>query len=211
MYLIYLDESGNTGINLNDPNQPLFVLAALVVSESLWMSLEKDLTDAMDNHFPLPRPLNFEIHATNIRNGSGYFRQFSVSERLAFRDDWLKIAHKHNLKLIYRAIAKRRLLTWIRQTFCSGVFINPHVAAFPLVSHVVDEYLDSLPGNNLGIFISDENREIISDVEKAIFLLRGGKGNLKLNHIIEKGFFIDSSKILGKRPGLRRLSFPFFP
>ena len=59
---------------------------------------------------------------------------------------------------------------------------------------MVDDWLKSLPGSPLGIFISDENKEIVHDVEKSIKLLRGIEGTLKLSQIVEKGFFIDSSK-----------------
>ena len=54
----------------------------------------------------------------------------------------------------------------------------------------------NLPSSALGIFIADENREIIGDVEKTIRLLRGAEGTLKLCLIIEKGFFIDSTTSL---------------
>jgi hypothetical protein len=193
MHLVYFDESGQTGNNLNDASQPIFVLAALVVPERAWLPVEKDLLAAVEKHFPPPRPDRFEIHATALRNGVGFFRQFPVAHRLAFRDECLLIARKHHLKLIYRAIAKRRFQQWVQSTFGAGVLINPHVFAFPLVARVVDEYLKSLPGSPLGIFIADENREIIGDVEKTIRLLRGQEGALKLGQIIEKGFFIDST------------------
>jgi len=166
MHLIYFDESGQTGNNLNDASQPIFVLAALVVPESAWLPVEKDLLAAVEKYFPPPRPGRFEIHATALRNGEGYFRQFPVAHRLAFRDECLQIARKNRLKLIYRAIAKRRFQQWVQATFGAGVLINPHVFAFPLVARVVDEYLKSLPAAPLGIFIADENREIIGDVEK---------------------------------------------
>jgi hypothetical protein len=65
-----------------------------------------------------------------------------------------------------------------------------------LVARVVDDFLKSLPGRPLGIFISDENREVVSDVEKAIRFFRGTEGVLKLGQIIEKGFFIESEKSL---------------
>jgi hypothetical protein len=39
MHLIYLDESGQTGTNLRDTVQPVFVLGALVVPESCWLAL----------------------------------------------------------------------------------------------------------------------------------------------------------------------------
>src|SRR5438045_3243476 len=189
MHLIYLDESGQTGTNLRDSVQPVFVLGALIVPESVWLALEKDLQAAVEKSFPSPRPDDFEIHATEISNPrSGYFKQHGISHRLAFRDEWFRLAQKHALKFVYRAIAKKRFLEWSHTSFGTGVAINPHVAAFPLVARVVDDLLKSLPGSPLGIFISDENREVVRDVEKAIRILRGAAGVLKLGQIIEKGF-----------------------
>lgn len=197
MHLIYLDESGQTGTNLKDAAQPVFVLGALVVSESAWLALEADLQASIDRAFVPPRPDDFEVHATEISNPrNAYFRQFPIAHRLAFRDEWFRLAQKHGLKLVYRAISKKRFAEWSYHTFGSGVAINPHVAAFPLVARVVDDLLKSLPGSPLGIFISDENREVVSDVEKAIRFFRGAEGVLRLGQIIEKGFFIESEKSL---------------
>jgi hypothetical protein len=197
MYLVYFEESGQTGNNLRDPVQPIFVLGALVVPENIWLAVEKDLQAAIEKYFPAPRLDDFEIHATEISNPrQGYFKQFSISQRLAFRDEWFRLAQKHGLKFIYRAISKKRFLMWSHAKFGTGVSINPHVAAFPLVARVVDDFLKSLPHSPLGIFISDENREVVGDVEMAIRILRGTEGVLKLGQIIEKGFFIESEKSL---------------
>jgi len=197
MHLIYLDESGQTGTNLRDPVKPVFVLGALIVPESVWLALEKDLQAAVDKSFQLPRPPDFEIHATEISNPrNGYFKQHTIAQRLAFRYEWFRLAQQHDLKFVYRAITKKRFLEWSHGNFGTGVAINPHVAAFPLVARVVDDFLKSLPGSPLGIFISDENREVVGDVEKAIRILRGAEGVLKLGQIVEKGFFIESEKSL---------------
>jgi hypothetical protein len=197
MHLIYLDESGQTSTNLRDTFQPVFALGALVVPESAWLALEKDLQAVIEKSFPAPRPDDFEIHATEISNPrNGYFKQFPIAHRPAFRDQWFRIAQKHTLKFIYRAISKKRFQAWTLSTFGTGLAINPHVAAFPLVARVVDDFLKSLPGAPLGIFISDENREVVRDVEKAIRFFRGTEGVLKLGQIIEKGFFIESEKSL---------------
>ena len=96
--------------------------------------------------------------------------------------------------MLFRSIVKKRFHAWLHSTFGSGVVINPHVAAFALVSRVVDEYLVGLPGNALGMFISDENKEIVRDIEKSIKVLRGIETSLRLSRIVEKGFFIDSAK-----------------
>lgn len=194
MYLIYFDESGNTGNNLNDAQQPIFVLCALAVPETKWLQVEQDLHAEIEKIYPSPWPDGFEIHATKLMSGRDWCKSISLAERVAFRDAWFSVAVKHDLRIVYRAIAKRRFQQWMHGTFGSGIAINPHVAAFPLVARVLDDWLKSLPGSPLGIFISDENKEIVGDVEKSIKVLRGIDGTLKLGQVIEKGFFIDSSK-----------------
>lgn len=196
MYLVYLDESGNSGTNLNDSQQPIFILGALVVEESKWRDIEAGLESIVEAHFPAPRPVNFEMHATELRNGKGYFRGFTVGERLAAWHECMELATAQGLRFIYRSIAKKRFLRWLVETFGEGVLINPHVVAFQLISQVVNAFLSEQGADALGIFISDENKEIAPDVEKSIRPLRGVETHLKLDRIIEKGFFIDSSKSL---------------
>lgn len=194
MHLIYVDESGNTGTNFSDTQQPLFLLAALVVPEACWIELESDLDTALGQLCPAIAATDSEIHATELRSGKGAFKGVAVSDRIALRDRWLQLAVKHKLKLVYRSLAKRRFHNWLVGTFGAGVTINPHVAAFALVARVVNEYLVSLGPTELGMFISDENNEIVRDVEKSIKVLRRTYGALKLTRIVEKGFFIDSAK-----------------
>jgi hypothetical protein len=76
MHLIYLDESGNTGKNLSDVHQPIFLLCALVVPESKWLDVEASLVAVIEQHFPV-RLDQFEVHANEIINPRGFFRQFS--------------------------------------------------------------------------------------------------------------------------------------
>lgn len=194
MHLIYVDESGNSGKHLNDPQQPIFVLAALIVPEDNWTAIEQSLEESVQQIFKGTIPPDQEIHATDLRNGSGIFRGVAIQQRMELRDEWLKIAAKHKLPFIYRAIVKKRFATWLTQEFPAGVAIDPHVVAFPLIAQSVNECLRQMPGSPRGIFISDEKKEIIADVEKTIRLLRGDPGQLRLSQIIEKGFFADSQK-----------------
>jgi hypothetical protein len=196
MHLIYFDESGNSGAGLADTAQPVFVLCALLVPEQKWMPLEKDLQQAIEAAFPSPRPDEFEVHANELANPRGFFRTFPIAHRLAFRDSWFAIARQHNLRVVYRAIEKKRFQQWVSATLGAGVSLNPHIAAFPLVARVVNDLLRSQPGAPLGIIISDENREVVRDIEKSIRLLRGIEGQLQLGQIVEKGFFIESHKSL---------------
>ncbi|HET6248739.1 MAG TPA: DUF3800 domain-containing protein [Tepidisphaeraceae bacterium] len=196
MHLIYLDESGNSGLNLNNAQQPVFVLCALVVDESRWQGLDAELQETIARQFPTGIPKGFEVHGTDLRSGHGFFEGVPVPERIEFRNKWLSIAPRHGVKIVYRAIEKHRYAGWLRLSMGGGVLINPHIAAFPLVAKVVNDYLKELRPSQLGMFIFDENREITVDVENSIRLLRGNAGTIQLGQIVEKGFFIDSAKSL---------------
>jgi hypothetical protein len=107
MHLIYLDESGNTGTNLSDPQQPVFVLAALIVPEAVWLNLEKRLVESIQKYFP-ERPHDFEVHTNELLNPRGFFRAFPMDHRLDFYRSWLSIAASLQLRLVSRAIVKKR-------------------------------------------------------------------------------------------------------
>ncbi|MDZ4781766.1 MAG: DUF3800 domain-containing protein [Planctomycetia bacterium] len=194
MHLVYLDESGNTGTDLENANQPIFVLGALIVPEGVWGAVTGALEAAVKRHFPDLASDGVEIHGSELRSGRTHFKGVPVSARLALRDDWLRIANDSGLKFVFRAIEKARFQKWAISSLGTGITINPHVAAFALVARVVDAYLQGLSDATLGMFISDENKEVVHDVEKSISALRVMEGPLQLVRIIEKGFFIDSSK-----------------
>jgi hypothetical protein len=194
MHLIYIDESGNTGRNLSDPDQPVFVLGALVIPETSWQVIESDLEEAIQLHGPKVENPDFEVHGGDIRQGTGVFKGVSVTDRLKLRDAWLEIAIKHKLHFIYRAIVKKRYERWMTSAFGAGISVNPHLAAFPLIAQVANNLLRSFGAGVLGIIISDDNREVVGDIERFQKLLRVTPGTLHLDRIIEKGFFIDSRK-----------------
>jgi hypothetical protein len=197
MHLVYLDESGNSGLNLGDPQQPVFTLCAMIVAEDQWQGLEKDLKAVLDSRFPQWRTTDrFEIHGSDLRRGTGHFAGMSVVDRIALRDNWMKVGASHNVQLVTRSVIKKIFSEWCTKEFGTGIRVNPHVVAFAAVSRSVDNYLNSLQNPPLGIFISDENKEVVADIEKSIQILRGLDGTLRLGRIVEKGFFIDSSKSL---------------
>lgn len=195
MHLVYLDESGNSGLNLTDPQQPIFALCAMIINEKDWQPLEQDLKSILDAQFPVWKTVDgFEVHAADLRRGTGYFDGVSVADRVAFRDDWMNAGARHGVRLIYRSVYKKAYAQWLTKTFGSGIVVNPHITAFALLAPCVNNYLQSLDGSPRGMFISDENKQVMADVEKSIRVLRGEVGLMRLNQIIEKGFFIDSSK-----------------
>ena len=199
MHLIYIDESGNTGMNLADAQQPVFVLCAMMVAEHRWQGLEQDLKSVIDEFFPrIERDgSKFEIHAAQLRAGGGVFHGMSPDRRIAFRDAWMNAGVRHGVTLHWRSIVKSVFAQWLNKTFGADTTLNPHIPAFTLLARVINNYLNGLKERPLGMFILDDNREIIDDVERAIEDMRGLSSNiLRLDRIVEKGFFIDSRKSL---------------
>ena len=192
MQLVYFDESGNSGNNLNDPRAADLHARGADRTERVLAEVGGRPRFLAGRSFPgylERRDGNPRLRPSRSR---GVFKGVPVAARIGLRDAWLEVGAKPHSKFVYRSIEKKSYQKWLHATFGVGVSINPHIAAFALVAVVVNEYLTDR--KTLGIFISDENKEIVRDVEKSIRQLRLSAGPLRLSQIIEKGFFIDSTK-----------------
>jgi hypothetical protein len=195
----YFDESGNTGNNLSDDEQPVFILCALLVAADEWQEVEKELYAARAALFAdATIPKNFEVHALDLVSPrkTHFLSDYPSALRLQLYRDWLHIAKQRKVNIFYKAIVKKRYSRWLKESLGPKVRINPQVAAFVFLANVINEYLSSLKPPSLGIFISDENREVVTDIEESIRVLRIDSSRLRLSQIVEKGFFIESRKSL---------------
>jgi hypothetical protein len=84
VFLAYFDESGNTGMDLRDPQQPVFVLGCLLVASDQWISLENELELAVQQFFGELDEDEREIHTHKLMSGSKPFRQFGLKHCLDF-------------------------------------------------------------------------------------------------------------------------------
>lgn len=195
MNLVYVDESGNTGLNLKDPQQPVFVLAALIVSESKWFLLEKQFFDIAYRHFGVPLPYPFEVQAKDLKSGRGIFAQLELAEQLSFRNEMLQLLLDNQMDIIYRRIIKSKFAAFCEQEYGPGIRVNPYIMALPFVCTEVDHYLRQKGADQFGMLIFDEQKENLDAAERSLRTLRLDSSSiLKTTNIVEKGFFIDSSK-----------------
>jgi hypothetical protein len=195
MNLVYIDESGNTGLNLKDPQQPVFLLAAMILPESKWFSLEKLFLDIARRYFGDPLPVPFEIQAKDLKNRRGVFEKLTFEQQLSFRDEVLELLVDNEIVVIYRRIIKRKFAMFCDEHYGPGIKVNPYIMALPFVCVEVDHYLRQSGSGQLGMFIFDKQKEALDDAERSLRTLRlDSTSILKTSNIIEKGFFIDSSK-----------------
>lgn len=77
MYLLYLDESGDTG---NWQDQNCFVIAGVGIYEFRVNALKDRVREVQNTYFPnIKIPISF--HATDIHSGSGMYRKMSFDTR----------------------------------------------------------------------------------------------------------------------------------
>jgi hypothetical protein len=198
MNLVYIDESGNTGLNLNDAQQPIFIMAGLIMPESKWFVLERSFLEIAEKYFGNPLPYRFEIQAKDLKSHRGVFKNLGLSEQLSFRDEVLHLLLDNKIDVIYRRIIKKRFAAFCERHYGPGISVNPYIMALPFVCLEVDHYLRDRSRDELGMLIFDEQKENLEDAERSLRTLRLDSGSvLKTTNIIEKGFFVDSAKSFG--------------
>lgn len=194
MNLIYLDESGNTGVNLRDSEQPVFTLCALLIPETKWHLIDAEIQNIIESLTPFDFRGDFEIHAKDLRNGTGAWKGIPHQVRIDCRDALFGVLVRHEVRLFAKSTEKKQYASWCHRNFGSDIVVNPHIPAHVLVSQTLNQYLKGLGDRELGILIHDENKDVDKEIETFIRILQADSGILKLERILEKGFFINSKQ-----------------
>ena len=195
MNLVYIDDTGNTGLNLKDNQQPIFVLVSIIVHSSKWFAMEKEFYDILKEHFEKELPEDFELKAVHLRSGANHFKGLSMENRLAIRDKMFELLLNYKIPIIYRRIIKSKFGEFCEKQYGPGIKINPYVMALPFVCMEIDNYLKQKNPAELGMLIFDEQKESFNEAEKSLKTLRLDPNSLlKTTNLIEKGFFVDSKK-----------------
>lgn len=167
----------------------------MILPESKWFLLEKLFLSTAGDYFGDPLPRAFEIQAKDLKNRRGPFEGLTFAQQLSFRDRMLQLLLDYEIVVIYRRIIKSRFSAFCEEQYGPGIRVNPYIMALPFVCMEVDHYLRQHGSGQLGMFIFDEQKETLDQAETSLRTLRlDARSVLKTSNIIEKGFFIDSSK-----------------
>jgi hypothetical protein len=106
-YVVYVDESGDHGLESIDPQYPVFVLAFCVFQKAYYVShVVPALESFKFKHFGHDVVV---LHETDIRKERGSFRFSSRPHKEAFLDELTGIIEANNFILIASIIDKARL------------------------------------------------------------------------------------------------------
>jgi Protein of unknown function (DUF3800) len=78
MHFFYIDETGCTGADLKNAEQPIFVIGGIDVTDEKWRETHAIIRDTLKDFYGETLPKNFELHARDLINGEGYFTERSA-------------------------------------------------------------------------------------------------------------------------------------
>lgn len=114
MYMVFLSESGLTGANANDPNQPHHIHAGLLVQENQYISMCGEYDALVRRHFGSPPGANgvpANINPRHVYQGTGPFRTWRPERRAELIQDCLNILIRRETPLIVSYINKDEYVT----------------------------------------------------------------------------------------------------
>ena len=165
MNLVYIDESGNSGLNLKDPQQPVFLMAALILHSSKWFSLEKDFYNILEKYMDSGKTRRIELHAIDLKTRRKGFAKITPEESIKIRNEMLQLLLDYEIPVVYRRIIKTQFAQFCEEKYGPGIKINPYIMALPFVCMEVNHYLRQKGSDELGMFIFDEQKEALDDTD----------------------------------------------
>jgi hypothetical protein len=167
MRLYYVDESGNTGLNLDSPDQPVHWVVALEFTPHAVKAIEAEMQALALRVFPgRARDSDFEFHGSDIFMGRGDCSPLRVEERVALYGELLALVGRHGCALYLQGVDKARLRA--RADTSGEPPAHPHQLAFMHLLERIDEALERVQPDAdtalYGLVMADEQKEMNREI-----------------------------------------------
>lgn len=196
MWLAYLDETGNTGKDLKNPDQPRHMIATVLVHESKIRALHNGMRRVARRRFggEADEPA-FELHGADIYGGKGVFSDLPPQERIGLYGDVLEQLGRHEAHVIVRGVDKPRLAARYPNLY------HPHDIALMFTMESVERFAgardaDGEEGCHI-LLVADENAEnedaALRDLAR--YQRAGtpwGWRSVEIDHIVDTIHFVSS-------------------
>lgn len=183
MYLMYTDESGNTGTDLDNKEQPFFVLVGIVVNDKCWHKTNDYFEQEKIKICPDLK--NIEIHTNELFNSNpkSVFYKNHWKDNLAILEKLVDLISTLQIMITLSIINKKDY----KKHFGNNIIVDPYLYSFAISYNEFNKLLIEL--NDYGIIFCDE----IKNMEKSLDILYP-KLKIENKNIIEKTFYMDSKK-----------------
>lgn len=195
MHFFYLDETGCTGADLKNHEQPKFVLGGISVSDDRWRVTTDEIEKAVSTFFNGAVPANFELHANEMINRTGPFTGRTQTECNAFALKLLDVIVTLKHRTHFIAIDKKCLLEHATgDEHKIVVSTAPYLLGFNYLVTYIERYVkDKLGKSARGMIILDEKKMYQADVDKLTHFRRFDVPNVrKIKWLVEFSHPVDS-------------------
>ncbi|AOK48755.1 hypothetical protein WT60_09455 [Burkholderia sp. MSMB617WGS] len=198
MHFFYMDESGDTGPDLENEQQPIFVLAGLSVADKKWNNTKERLDKCLADYFDGKIPDNFELHSSKLLspNGEGVFEGHDIERRLGLVRNLLGLLGDLGHHVHYFSIDKSRMKEVTSEYVCIFDSKSPYLVSFDyLITYINWHIKRNLGQSARGMLVLDEKKEHHEGIESIIHHRRFvGPANKKVKWIVEFSYPVDSKK-----------------
>ena len=182
MRLLYLDESGNTGTDFSNKQQPFFVLTGVCVEDKKWHEINDYFEEEKKKICSLFE--NEEIHANQLFNSNSK----SVFDKNPWIDN-LEILEKlvTLISTLDIPITSTKILKQTYKKHFGNNIVDPYLYSFVVIYEKFNNILKEV--NDYGIVFCDELKSMENSLEILYPKLR-----ITNKNIIEKTFYLNSNK-----------------
>lgn len=187
MYLLYMDESGSTGTDYDNKQQPIFSLAGVCVEDYKWHEIDNKFEKEKIKIYPEFQ--NNEIHAMELFNAprSSIFNKYSWKENLVALEQIVNLIISLDITLFITTIDKQLFKKHLYNKFSTSIKLDPYLYAFGNMYYSFNESL--ITQNSYGIVFTDEIKSVSEGLDLIYPKLKEDN-----NKIIEKSLYLDSKK-----------------
>ena len=193
MWLCFVDESGNTGNKLDDPDQPLHVISAVMVPESQLDPLRAAFDAVAEAHGPEGWT---EFHGADLYSGSDCWLGVKPQARIDAYAAALAVMDTVEVHIAHASINKARLgakYAWPE---------SPHVLAMTYLAQKFDDYIGGWKelDRQRALIVADQTQEHEAFVIERVDAMRRlgdpfwGK---RLKRVAESVYFVESQNSPG--------------
>lgn len=187
MYILYIDESGNTGTDYDNKSQPVFVLAGIRIKDSDWHTVNDFFEKEKIKIYP--EFANNEIHTSELFNSNkkSIYNKYDWKDNLNALEKVVDLICNCNVSLYYTSIVKSSMKKFLATKFKNSVKIDPYLYAFANMYNSFNSDIEA--ENSYGIIFSDKLDAITDGMELLYPKLLCNNRN-----IIEQAHYLDSKK-----------------
>lgn len=183
MKLLYIDESGNTGSDLDNKNQPYFILAGVCIEDKKWHEVNDYFETEKLKIFPEFK--NLEIHTNELfnTNKKSHFYKNYWKDNFIILEKLVDLVSTLDIPVTNVKLQKKKY----KKHFGNNIIVDPYLYCFSILYEKFNETLEK--ENNFGIVFCDELKKMEKSIEILYPKLKDNNKN-----VIEKTFYLDSKK-----------------